>query len=94
LVVGTCVIELHLPGNGSLKDKRRIIQSIIRRVQNTFNVSIAEVGAQDLWQRAELGMACVSISQELAHRLLSSVVEWITEHYPQVELIDYRIEIL
>jgi uncharacterized protein YlxP (DUF503 family) len=52
------------------------------------------VGAQNLWQRAELGMACVSTSQEAAHRLLSSVVEWITEHYPQVELIDYRIEIL
>ena len=94
MVIGTCVIELHLPGNGSLKDKRRIIQSIIRRVQNSFNVSIAEVGAQNLWQRDELGMACVSTSQEAAHRLLSSVVEWITEHYPQVELIDYQIEIL
>ncbi len=94
MVIGTCTLELHLPGNGSLKDKRRIIQSIIRRVQTSFNVSIAEVGAQDLWQRAELGIACVSTSSETAHRLLSSVVEWIMQHYPQVEVIDYRIELL
>ena len=94
MVIGTCVLELHLPGNGSLKDKRRTIQSIIRRVQASFNVSIAEIGAQDLWQRAELGIACVSTSSEAAHRLLSNVVEWITEHYPQVEIIDYRIELL
>lgn len=94
MVIGTCTVELHLPGNGSLKDKRRIIQSIIRRVQSSFNVSIAEVGAQDLWQRAELGIACVSTSSEVAHRLLSDVVEWIAHNYPQVEIIDYRIELL
>ncbi|MCS7285606.1 MAG: DUF503 domain-containing protein [Anaerolineae bacterium] len=94
MVIGTCTLELHLPGNGSLKDKRRILQSIIRRVQSNFNVSIAEIGAQDLWQRAELGIACVSTSSEEAHRLLSNVVEWILQHYPQVELIDYRIELL
>lgn len=94
MVIGTCTIELFLPDNGSLKDKRRIIQSIIRRVQSSFNVSIAEVGAQDLWQRAELGIACISTSSELAHRLLSEVVEWIAQNYPQVEITDYRIELL
>lgn len=94
MVIGTCTIELFIPGNGSLKDKRRIIQSITRRVQSSFNVSIAEVGAQDLWQRAELGIACVSTSSEVAHRLLSEVVEWIAQHYPQVEITDYRIELL
>jgi len=60
MVIGTCTIELHLPGNGSLKGKHRVPQSIIARVHNEFNVSIAEVGNQDLWQSATLGVACVS----------------------------------
>ena len=50
MVIGTCTIELHIPGNGSLKGKRRVIKSIIARVHNEFNVSIAEVDNQDLWQ--------------------------------------------
>jgi uncharacterized protein YlxP (DUF503 family) len=58
--MGTCTIELHLPGNGSLKGKHRVTQSIIARVHNEFNVSIAEVGNQDLWQSATLGVAYVS----------------------------------
>jgi len=94
VVVGTCTVELLLPGNGSLKGKRRIVKSIIQRVQNNFNVSIAEVDAQDLWQRAVLGIACVSTSAEVVHRVLTRVVEWITVHYPQVEMLDYEIEIL
>jgi uncharacterized protein YlxP (DUF503 family) len=60
MVIGTCTIELHIPGNGSLKGKRRVIKSIIACVHNEFNVSIAEVGNQDLWQSAILGVACVS----------------------------------
>ena len=50
MVIGTCTIELHIPGNGSLKGKRRVIKSIIARVHSEFNVSIAEVDNQDLWQ--------------------------------------------
>jgi len=42
MVIGTCTIELHIPGSGSLKGKRWVIKSIIARVHNEFNVSIAE----------------------------------------------------
>jgi uncharacterized protein YlxP (DUF503 family) len=63
MVIGTCTIELHIPGNGSLKGKRRVTKSIIARVYNKFNVSIAEVGNQDLWQSATLGVACVSTKE-------------------------------
>ena len=59
--MGTCTIELHILGNGSLKGKRRVIKSVIACVHhNEFNVSIAEVEDQDLWQSATLGVACVS----------------------------------
>jgi uncharacterized protein YlxP (DUF503 family) len=93
MVIGTCTIELHIPGNGSLKGKRRVIKSIIARVHNEFNVSIAEVDNQDFWQSATLGVACVSNGAGYVHRLLTKVVEWIERHRPDVQVVDYQIEI-
>jgi len=90
--IGLCTIELRLPGNGSLKGKRRVVKSIVTRVGREFNVSIAEVDAQDAWQRAVLGVACVSASAAYAHGQLERVVQWIETHRPDVELLDYRIE--
>lgn len=92
MVVGTCTIKLYIPGNGSLKGKRRVIKSILARVHNRFNVSIAEVDDQDSWQRAELGVACVSNDSAHAHRLLTEIVRWIERNRLDVQVVDYRIE--
>jgi uncharacterized protein YlxP (DUF503 family) len=92
--IGVCTIELRLPGNGSLKGKRSVIKSMVTRIGREFNVSIAEVDAQDAWQRAVLGVACVSSSASYAHGLLERVVQWIETHRPDVELLDYQIEML
>lgn len=92
--IGVCTIELRLPGNSSLKGKRGVVKSITTRVSREFNVSIAEVEGQDVWQRAVLGVSCVSSSAEYAHRQLERVVEWIERRRPDVELLDYRIEML
>ena len=92
--IGICTIELRLPGNGSLKGKRSVIKSIVTRVGREFNVSIAEVDAQDVWQRAVLGVSCVSSSGAYAHGQLERVVQWIEENRPDVELLEYYIELL
>ena len=92
--VGVCTIGLRLPGNGSLKGKRRVIKSIVTRITREFNVSVAEVDDQDLWQRAVLGVACVSSSAGYAHGQLERVVRWIEEQRFDVELLDYVIEML
>ncbi len=92
MIIGTCTIELRIPGNGSLKGKRRVIKSIVARLQNEFNVSIAEVDDQDFWQSAVLGVACVSNGSDRVHRTLSSVVEWIERNRPDVQVVDYGIE--
>ena len=92
--IGVCTIELRLPGNGSLKGKRRVIKSMVTRIGREFNVSIAEVDAQDAWQRAVLGVACVSGSASYAHGLLERVVQWIETRRPDVELLHYQIELL
>ena len=92
--IGVCTIELRLPGNGSLKGKRKIIKSMVTRIGREYNVSIAEVEAQDIWQRAVLGVACVSSSSSYAHGLLERVVQWIEATRPDVELLEYQIELL
>ena len=92
--VGICTIELRLPGNGSLKCKRSDIKSIVTRVGREFNVSIAEVDAQNIWQRAVLGVACVSPSADYAHGQLERVVEWIETNRPDVVLLEYEIELV
>jgi uncharacterized protein len=57
MIVGAAVVELHVHGSHSLKEKRGVVRSVIGRLRNRFNVSAAEIGGQDTWQRAVLGIA-------------------------------------
>jgi uncharacterized protein YlxP (DUF503 family) len=93
MVVGVCTIDLHLPGIGSLKGKRQILLSLKERIKNTYNVSIAEVDANDLWQRAVLGVACVANDGRHVSRVLDSVLNTVRAN-PSVELIQHHTEIL
>lgn len=75
MVVGLLTLEVHLPYAHSLKDKRQVLRSLKDRLRSHFNVAVAEVDHQELWQRATIGV--VSISNEQAHvsRLLENVEE-------------------
>jgi len=90
--VAVCQIELRLPENQSLKGKRQVIRSLITRVQNRYNVSVAEIDNHDLWQLATLGLACVSNHRVHATETLSKVLKFITENYPELELLNSWIE--
>jgi uncharacterized protein YlxP (DUF503 family) len=92
MTVGTCRVELHIAGNHSLKGKRRVIRSIKDRVHGRFNVSIAEVDRLDDWQRATLGIACVSNDPRLVDEVLSKVVNLI-EACGEAAILDYEIDV-
>lgn len=92
--VGMCRIKVRLPENLSLKGKRQVLKSITTRVGNKFNVSVAEVDDNDLWQLATLGISCVSNDKRHANEVLSKVVNFITESRFEIEILDYDIEIL
>ena len=92
--VGVATIELHIPGNGSLKGKRAVIRPIISRLRNQCNVSVAEVDAQDMYQRAVLAVSCVSADAGYAHALLMKVVEAVENMRHDAEVVDYTIELL
>jgi uncharacterized protein YlxP (DUF503 family) len=94
MTVGLCRVQLHLPENQSLKGKRRVIKSLISRIHNRFNVSVAEIDDHDRWQMATLGISCVSTSGQHAHQVLSNVVVFIRRERLDAELVDYEIEII
>jgi uncharacterized protein YlxP (DUF503 family) len=94
MVIGLCTIDLYLAGSNSLKDKRSVLKSVIRRVRNEFNVSIAEVDEQDTWRSAVLGVVTVSNDAAYVHGLLTQVVNWIERTRLDVDLVGYQIEML
>ena len=94
MIVGACRISLHLPENQSLKGKRQVLKSLIERVKNRFNVSIAEIDGNDLWQVAALGVACVSNDGKHVNETLSRVVHFIETTRWEAIMTDYEIEII
>ncbi len=91
--IGILQVRLHLPENQSLKEKRRIVKSIIARLRNQFNISVAEVEAQDLWQIAVLGIACVSNHNQHVSETLSRVIDFIIDNYPELDLVGKDMEV-
>ena len=94
MIIGTARITLFLPENYSLKDKRQDVKSLLARVINQFHVAAAEVDAHDNWQRAIIGVACVSSSARHANEIISKVVSFIESNLQEGGLEDYEIEIL
>ena len=92
--VGIAKVTLRLEGSFSLKDKRRVINSVRERVRSKFNVSVAEVDQNDAWQTAVIGIACVSNNVRHADQTLDSVLSFIESDRPDAEVIDCEIETL
>jgi uncharacterized protein YlxP (DUF503 family) len=93
MVVGAMEVELHVHASRSLKEKRSVIRSIVSRVKNEFNVAVAEVGGQDTWQWAVLGMAAVGHDATSVRAILERVVDFI-ESLHLAEVRDQSLAVL
>ncbi len=92
MLVATCVIKLRLDGVYSLKEKRRIVKSILARLQQQFKLAAAEVDGQDVWQTAVIGLAVVGNDGAHLHSVLEKSVQWIIETRPDAPVETYEIE--
>jgi len=92
MVVGVLHLECGLPGTQSIKDKRRIVKSVLDRLHHRFNVAAAEVTHQESWRRAGLAVACVSTDTRHADSVLARVAREI-EHHGELVLLDYSTEL-
>ncbi len=91
MIVGLCRIDLFLPESRSLKAKRQVIKGLKDRIRNRFNVSVAEVEHQSLWQRATLGLAMVSEEKGYVDRTLRQVLN-LVEAEPRLLVLDHVFE--
>lgn len=93
MIIGILSLDVRVGSSNSLKDKRRVIKSLTTRIRNSFNVSISEVGCQDLWQRSELGVAFLTTEVRFAQSVLNRIVDFVERHR-DITLIDSKIEII
>ena len=93
MVVGLCTVELFIAGSQSLKDKRQVLHGLKDRLRGKFNLSVAEVDGQDLWQKAVLGMACVANDGSYVNQVLEQALN-VIKSIPTVEVVRAQLELL
>lgn len=93
MVVGVCHINLSIPGSHSLKDKRQVVKSLMARVKGSFNASVAEVGQNDVWQSAVIGIAVVGNDRSFVNSILDNIIDFI-EEIRTVEIVSHEMEIM
>ena len=71
-----------------------MVKSVVARIRNKFDVAVAEVDDNDLWQVATIGVCCVSNDKRHANQILSRVVDFVVNSHFDVEILDYEIEII
>ncbi len=91
-VIGYLEIELHIPHAHSLKEKRSVVKRVVERLKGKFNVSVSEIGKQDSWQEAVIGVVTLGTSKKIVDATLEKVVSFVEELVPGL-VLDYRKEV-
>ena len=91
--VGILHLYVRFSGNKSLKEKRGQLLPILQRLRKEFNVSVVEMELQDRWNESVIACAGISNSREMIYRELQNVASFIPKYYPNVQLVDEKIEI-
>ncbi len=93
MIVGVSSVEIFLPENHSLKDKRQAVKKIVEKTRVKFNISIMEVDQTNLWQRAKIGFSVVGVNRNHVDSAINSICEYIESLYIGT-VIDTRTEII
>lgn len=93
MIIGILQLELRISESHSLKEKRMVLKSLKDRLRQRFNISISEIGLQDAWQGAVLGIASIGTDKSYVNGLLSTILDWVAAHR-SVELVSSHMEIL
>ncbi|NPA12438.1 MAG: DUF503 domain-containing protein [Aquificae bacterium] len=88
--IGNVVLDIHIPFSSSLKEKRMVLKSIKEKLKAKFNVAVAEVGNQDLWQSAVLVITTVAPEKGQAEKVIDTVVNFVESHFPEIYINVYK----
>ena len=92
MVVGMLKVSMIIPENASLKGKRKVVKSLLGRIRSRYNVAAAEVAGNDLWQRAELGLAVVGNDRRFVNSVLDKLLDYM-ERETEAEVVDAKMDI-
>lgn len=98
MVVGVALVEIHVHGSRSLKEKRGVVRSLSSRVRRRFNLAVAEVGGQGTWQRTVLGLTTLGNDGGTVRGVLDRAIEFVEEQHlgeitgSEVELLPLQLE--
>jgi len=91
MIIAAACLTLIIPENDSLKGKRKVVKSLIEKVRHKFDAAVAEVGDNDLWQKAKIGIALVGNDSQLLESRLQQIMKFIENQY-LTEIIDSQVE--
>jgi uncharacterized protein len=94
MIIGLLTIDLQIPASGSLKDKRQVVRSLVQRIRQGYNVSVAEVDHLNSWQLATLAVTCVSNDTAVVQKVMQNVVDFVENQRLDLVLLDYQTELL
>jgi len=92
MVVATGIVEIHIHESRSLKEKRAVLRKLTKRIQNTFNVSVAEVGSNDHWKRGIIGFSMVGNEKQFINSKVDKLVGFI-ESMNVADIVNTHVEI-
>lgn len=90
--IGVLHIDLHFPGSQNLKQKRRILKSLCERLRNQFNIAIAEVDDNELWQRGRIGITSVSNESLPLDKLFTAITTFVVDNQGDYQVINSEHE--
>jgi uncharacterized protein YlxP (DUF503 family) len=92
MIIAAVEITLMIPENDSLKGKRRVVKSLVEKVRHRFDAAVAEVGDNDLWRKAKIGVALVGNDRQLLEARLQQIMKFM-ENQHLAEIIDSQVEL-
>ena len=93
-MLGLITFHLHFPACVSLKEKRGRLKPLLNRLRREFNISVAEMERQDMWQEAVIACAMVSSDASYVQQALQNVAKWVEANWEDGQVINEKIEII
>lgn len=93
MLIGLINIKIFIETSASLKDKRRVVKSLIARLRNKFNISIAEIDSLESWQVAEIGIALVGNGNKIIDQQISQITNFL-DRETEFEIIELKSQII
>lgn len=84
MFIGSIVFDLYIPHSNSLKEKRMVVRSVKEKLKSKFNVSVSEVGNQDLWQSAQIAVVTVAPDHKQVEKVIQNIINFVEVNFPEV----------